>query len=284
MSPDCFRSIVRYLKKKYQIVQLEEYLLNPGNYKKEKPFGAIVFDDGYKDYLKYAYPVLKDEQCPSSMYVVVDSVNTGIAPWTYNLDYVIINTKKQSLTIDHERMPKEMQKNNWESIAERIEFGKRLKPLLKTLSNSNRMEIYQQILSALDDVELSAGLMLSWEELYYLKEEGVEIGSHTMSHPLLSMVEDDLTLNKELKNSFLLLKEKLGVAPLTISYPNGSYDQKVIQIAQEVGYRFGLAVKQRSYREQNNLFEIPRIDMYDGHLWKVRLKLYSVRDCLDRIF
>jgi peptidoglycan/xylan/chitin deacetylase (PgdA/CDA1 family) len=80
-------------------------------------------------------------------------------------------------------------------------------------------------------------LPLGWPELEYLAESGWEIGSHTVSHPLLTAVDDD-RLTQELRESRVAITTRLGECA-SLSYPYGVADERVVTEAGRCGY--GLA-------------------------------------------
>jgi hypothetical protein len=65
--------------------------------------------------------------------------------------------------------------------------------------------------------------------------------------------------------------------PLAISYPIGSFDERVTRLATQAGYKYGLAVEQKFYRyQQDGLMAIPRVELYQEPWWKVSLRLNGV--------
>lgn len=269
MSPKQFERTLMYLKKRYKIVSLEETLKKDSKFSTNtKPLAAVVFDDGYKDFLDFAYPILKKMGIPSSMYIVVDSVNSGMPPWTYMLDYSFTKTKVLSLNIHTNKLPSNLRLTKWKSDSERISYGKSLKPILKKMSNRDRKEIFNQVLEDFNDIKFPKDLMLSWKEIKYLHDSGVTIGSHSLTHPLLGSIKREEEIKYELKTSFNIIKKEIG-KPLSISYPIGSYNEAVKKIAQKVGYKYGLAVNHTIYNSNiNDNYEIPRIDLYTENYYK----------------
>lgn len=277
LSPERFDAIISYIKSKYQLVQLEQHILNNAPDQKSKRLAAILFDDGYKDFIQYALPILKKHQAPTSMYIVTDCVANQIPPWTYVLDYHFINSKKLVLKLDKNILPIHLQQSSFKDNNSRINFAKEFKPFLKTIPNAQRLQLYQQVIASLNDVVVSPNLMMGWDDLKQIKNEGVEIGSHSVSHPLLAKIETEDEIKAELQNSGNLIFEKLGHFPITISYPIGSYNKNVKQIAINCGYKMGLAVNQISYNpSQQDLFEIPRIELYNESLLKTKLRISGI--------
>ena len=90
IDPDHFENILKYIIKKYSVLQLEDFFLNRYNQKFKKPIACIVFDDGYKDFINYALPILYKHKCPTSLYIVTECADKNIPPWTYVLDYMFL--------------------------------------------------------------------------------------------------------------------------------------------------------------------------------------------------
>jgi len=288
LSPERFDEILKYLKSKFEIHHAEKILsLTPALSKRkgaEKPLAAIAFDDGYKDFIEYALPILKKHNLPSSMYVVTSSVESGIPPWTYVLDNALANTKKENLEIDTSLLPSELKKTSWKNEADKIAFAKKFKPYLKQVSDTARRTIFEQAIHSLNDVEAPQNLMMTWREINEIKTAGTVIGSHTVSHPLLAKIENDTEIENELSVSAKNIKENTGEFPVTISYPIGSFDERVKNIAQKTGYKFGLAVEQKTYEStKQDLFEVPRIELYNEPLLKTKLRINGTLEKIKKV-
>ena len=90
MKPFMFESIIRQLVKKNKVVLLEDILLNPEAFSKNSnQYVTISFDDGYKDNIDFAAPILKKNNCPASFYIVTNSIDTNTPTWTYLVDFII---------------------------------------------------------------------------------------------------------------------------------------------------------------------------------------------------
>ncbi len=107
---------------------------------------------------------------------------------------------------------------------------------------------YDHVVSALKRKNMkgiflvSAGLVgeshqMNWSQLKNLISEGFEIGSHGLIHQPLSDVTHH-ELWKELSKSKSILEEKLGVKVTSFSVPRGYYQDRIREVALEVGYRF----------------------------------------------
>jgi peptidoglycan/xylan/chitin deacetylase (PgdA/CDA1 family) len=284
MKPHHFERIIKYLERKYEIISLEGFLSNPGNYKKDRPLATILFDDGYKDNIEYAAPVLAAHQCPASFYIVTGCIDDNKPTWTFLLDNAIQNTRKAEIELDFSFVPDTFKRVN---IGKGLKLASvtGLKPWMKNLSNQYRKQVLQEILYQCYDVPMPENKMMNWGDIRQLDSFGFIIGSHTDTHPLLASLSDENEIRDELVISYRKIIDQVRKQPQSISYPVGSYDQRVLKIAADCGYRFGLAVEQRLYKfPSENIFAIPRIELYQEPWWKTKLRIDGVYSTLKKVW
>ena len=101
---------------------------------------------------------------------------------------------------------------------------------------------------------------MGWDELRGLVEHGVEIGSHTVSHPHLPLLSD-AEIENELADSRARLEDGLSRPCRFLAYPFGEHDERVRAAAQRVGYvaAFALASTATGSRDP---YALPRVDLY----------------------
>jgi peptidoglycan/xylan/chitin deacetylase (PgdA/CDA1 family) len=102
-------------------------------------------------------------------------------------------------------------------------------------------------------------LTMPWDTLRELAARGVEIGSHTASHPHLVELGDD-ELRRELAGSRERIEDELRRPCRFVSYPYGEDDRRVRAAAQSAGYEAGYTV--RRPRRRAGEFCLPRVDIY----------------------
>jgi peptidoglycan/xylan/chitin deacetylase (PgdA/CDA1 family) len=89
-------------------------------------------------------------------------------------------------------------------------------------------------------------LPLSWDHVDKMLESGIfSVGSHTLSHPLLTEV-DPATAKEEIISSRLVLEQKLGRPIVSFCPPAGDLNRDTISYMREAGYRLGVVTPQRS--------------------------------------
>ncbi|MFA6149741.1 MAG: polysaccharide deacetylase family protein [Chitinophagaceae bacterium] len=285
MDPVLFERVIKSLNKSHHCIRFEDFFRDRKNFENaSKPLCAMVFDDGYKDFIEYALPVLSKYNVPSSMYVVSSCVESQLPPWTYQLDYCFNHSGKLSFDLETSLLPENLKNTNWNSAQERINFGKTLKPFLKKIPDQNRRHITAQIIASADDVKIPDNLLMTWKEINQIIAEGVEVGSHTHTHPLLAKIESEAIIKEELNESFRLIKQNCNIEPYTISYPIGSYNASVMKLSQEAGYKIGLAVDQKFYStESDDIFSIPRVELYNENWIKTSLRMSGVYTSIKKL-
>ena len=116
-------------------------------------------------------------------------------------------------------------------------------------------------------------VVMSKEQIRQLDKEGLEIFSHTLSHPVLTEIEDD-RLEAELVESKKLLEGIVGHKVIGISYPHGAYDDRVYKAVQEAGYKVGFTIEPSIINSATNCLEIGRVSVSPkDSLIKFRLKV-----------
>ncbi len=78
---------------------------------------------------------------------------------------------------------------------------------------------------------------MSLEELKTIRDAGMWIGSHSLSHPFLTKIKDAAALRRQIFESKRILEEKLGVPVTAFAYPFGQYDKEIVSLVREAGYR-----------------------------------------------
>jgi peptidoglycan/xylan/chitin deacetylase (PgdA/CDA1 family) len=148
---------------------------------------------------------------------------------------------------------------------------------MKTLSNPERLQVFESLKKAFSDVEIPGDKMMNWDDIRQLSSYGFIVGSHSTSHIPLVRIENDDELWQELKGSGEAIRSQLGTFPNTISYPNGNCDDRVREYAGKAGYKYGLIVGQRFYNtDLDPNMSIPRLELYNEPFFKVKLRMSGI--------
>lgn len=97
---------------------------------------------------------------------------------------------------------------------------------------------------------------MTWNQVDEMAAAGVEIGSHTLTHPRLSSLGDE-QLAQELLDARQAIRERLGRCDV-IAYPFGDWDARVAAAAGAAGYRFAFTMPRRG-QAGGGLLSLPRV-------------------------
>lgn len=102
---------------------------------------------------------------------------------------------------------------------------------------------------------------LTPENIVEMEQGGMSFGSHSVTHRALGEL-DQATVYDELVNSKAVLESVLGKKVDAIAYPRGSYNERVVQIAKNVGYNIGFTVREGICLKDSPEFELRRIPIF----------------------
>ena len=102
---------------------------------------------------------------------------------------------------------------------------------------------------------------LEWAQAREMQAEGLEMGSHTYSHPNLIRLSPD-KVEAELRVSKEILEDRLGAPVDLLAYPFGKpkrqLDETTVAVARESGYAHAVAILSRSVRPEDSPLSLPR--------------------------
>jgi peptidoglycan/xylan/chitin deacetylase (PgdA/CDA1 family) len=217
LPPAIFEAQIRFLRKHYRIVSIDELyagLRNPASFEQSV---TITFDDGYRDLYTQAFPILQKYKIPATIYLTVDAIESGYAAWYDRIFVALQSFPGNQLDVMLER-PRAFQ---LDSFAARINAGVEIIGYLRTVSNERRLQwcaSFEEAVPVSSD-EL-ANCMLTWEQVKTMHQGGISFGSHTMTHPVFSRVPLP-EMERELRNSKELIESKIGSPVRDFAYPFG---------------------------------------------------------------
>lgn len=102
--------------------------------------------------------------------------------------------------------------------------------------------------------------LLDWDELRQLARAGVEIGSHTASHPHLTALSPEDVVREAARSRATIIRE-VGVEPAAIAYPYGDSDAVIRRLAGGAGYAYGVTAESRRAALVDDPLGLPRIEV-----------------------
>jgi peptidoglycan/xylan/chitin deacetylase (PgdA/CDA1 family) len=253
-----FEKLIAYLKNKYPILSLEDWLSG-----QRKTSGVILtFDDGWQDNYLLAFPVLKKHRVPATIFVAASFIGTQKEFWQVKL---FRQLQKLSL-VEIQSWPDSELKKRITGIFKAGFSPDTYRLLVRYLKSKPKKELeslLEPLLSRDSQQPEPAGL--GWEEIKEMRQSGIDFGSHTLNHIILT-VENDETVVKELRLSKQILEEHLGQPVRYFAYPSGEYDERAKALVRQAGYIAAFSTKEDVNTCWTNPLELRRIEMEENKL------------------
>jgi peptidoglycan/xylan/chitin deacetylase (PgdA/CDA1 family) len=234
MPESVFREEVRWLADRCRVLPLGDALTQlaacGGS---APPIVSLTFDDGHYDSHDVAAPILAEAGVHGTFFVAVDAVRTqgllwfdrAVLLWLEVPCELLVNAVQEVLARPRPEA------NRMSTVAQWLR-------LLKGIETESR----SRILADLGDYQLPENSTarfrcMTVEEVIALHRQGHEIGSHTLTHPILPRLSD-AELLRELRQSRDEVGTWLGANVCGLCYPNGDYDARVVRVARSSGYHY----------------------------------------------
>jgi peptidoglycan/xylan/chitin deacetylase (PgdA/CDA1 family) len=122
---------------------------------------------------------------------------------------------------------------------------------------------------------------LTWADVRSMHQLGMTVGGHTVTHCNLTLLGPE-ALRQELRHSRERIEAEVGVPCRHLCYPQGLYDERVIEAAKECGYRTGVTASQGFNRCRDNLYALRRWGM-QAEPYKVIRMITGMDDAVQRV-
>ena len=266
-----FERQMRHVARNYRVLPLEELVdrLQRGGLPRNAL--AITFDDGYRDNLTHAAPILARLGLPATIFLATGFIGTAEVPWVDRLAHGL-----KKCAADSVRTPwgKEL---DLAGVAARLRAMERTLEYFKGVPDEERHRALEALLAALGVTDQRAfkNLMLSWDDVHALQGLGFTIGAHTVNHPILSRVTPQRAWT-EILGSRTMIESACGTAPRAFAYPNGGaadYTDTVRRLVREAGFSCAVTTRFGLNTPNTNPWELRRGGPWEHHLPTFALKL-----------
>ena len=232
LRPEWLDEQLSYLTRHYEIISLSRLVQC---LEQQKPVPAqsavITFDDGFRDNLTNALPVLQRHRVPATIFLVTGCVSQGELPWPQRLGFIVQCTTRSRLLLAAAGLPREVVLDDG---ASRRRVYLALKHHAGTLPRAAR-EAFLNELAAQADVAPPRDRMLTWEDARAMQAQGVDFGAHTYSHPWLSELPWE-EAKEEMERSRVALGEELGIERPPFCFPAGKYSPALMSLVPQLGF------------------------------------------------
>lgn len=220
---------------------------------------SITFDDGYADNYTNALPILKQFGLTATFFIASGYLDGG-RMWNDTVIEAIRSFPQSQLDLS------EIDLGCFDlSTPElRSECAKQIIIKIRHLDYRQRLSKTQYIEQCAKD--LPDNLMLSSGQLKTLVEFGMEIGGHTVTHPILATLTDEQVMS-EVKENKIHLETLLNVPIRLFAYPNGKPEQDYLlkhpALLATCGYRAAFSTISGVAVKSSDSWQLPRISLWD---------------------
>lgn len=273
VAPKHFAEHLKILQQNYRVLSLHDLLRSLKNTRLPKRGVVLTFDDGYADNFWNAKPLLEKYEIPATVFVASGSVD-GNGFWWDELERAVLQQGKlpKSLKLNVQGRSYEWPTTN---SSERRNVYMAVHQILQPLSTFDRNQVLTELFvwANIDQTGCLDCRALTTNELIQLSEsEFIDIGAHTMTHPLLSAMSKSGQFT-EIAGSRQKLEEVLATRVDTFSYPYGKYNSETVDIVKAAGFRMALTTETNPLEVGANPFQLGRFEVnnWEGEAFKHHL-------------
>ncbi len=265
-----FEQVLAVLQKYFEFVSLDEAVAMLSGETPIRPYCAVLtFDDGYKNNFTSALPCLEKHHIPAVFFIPTGHITSKKNLWFDILDYVVQCDQHEtfrlslgSSTVVFERKDKRHLQRQFQNFLYR--YNKQFQ--------GNDYEFQKKIFDQLESIGAQTGdgsfatldedprtSLMSWSEVRKAAQrEKILIGSHTVDHLKLATLGND-QIRQQLEQSRKDIEQNTGTPSRYLCYPNGNFDDKVIRIARECGYRAAVTTESHLNEVGAELYRLSRL-------------------------
>ena len=237
---------------------------------------AITFDDGYADNFHVALPLLKKHGLPATVFVATGFLDGGIM-W----NDAIIETVRRAPGEVLDLQSLGLGRHVISATAQRRAAIDTLLGRIKYVEAAERVDLVARCVDTVG-VKLPNDLMLQSSELLQLHAAGVDIGAHTINHPILARIPATKA-KYEIEEGKAALEHLLETKVSLFAYPNGKpgtdYLPEHVDMVRAAGFRAALSTVWGAAGLGSDIYQVPRFTPWDrtklkfamrmaGNLWK----------------
>lgn len=236
VEPDLFGEQLQLLCDRYRVISLSE--LRSALARAEPLTRAVVltFDDGYRDNLDVAKPLLEKHALPATIFITTAYIGSNRDFWWEELEAFCGASGLESAPL-------------WEEL--------RARP------HRERSARLDSLWASAGIAKPAASLTLEREELERLAEGGlISLGAHTVTHPHLSRLTREQQ-REEIEASRAYLRDVVGNPIDDFSYPHGDFTEETIEVVRAAGFETACTVHSGPVTRDSSPFDLPRLQVWN---------------------
>jgi peptidoglycan/xylan/chitin deacetylase (PgdA/CDA1 family) len=231
---------------------------------------SITFDDGYADNATVAAPILKRHGVSATVFITSGYLGGG-RMWNDTVIEAIRGTEISALNLSF------MDGNSLKlsNVMDRQQAIAKIIGNIKHLPGAERLAASEEVALACR-VRLPDNLMMRPEQVRALAASGIDIGAHTVTHPILATLPDDAA-RYEISQGKLDLEELIEKPVDLFAYPNGrpkiDYLPRHVEMVKAAGFGAAMATSWGASGAKADFFQLARFTPWDNNMLLFNLRL-----------
>jgi len=280
VTPEHFAEQLQILKDAFTVVSLRDLRLALRDRRIVDRTVAITFDDGYADNLYNARPLLDTYELPATIFLTTGNITCTREFWWDELEQLLLNDRplphklilatnagEHSWDLSSEPDKQYMKTTRaWEGKpGSRMSVFHDIWESMLRLPSDEQNSVLEQLI-AVSETPLtvrSSHRSLAAGEIQTLAQHGlIDIGAHTVSHPLLTAHSESVQ-RKEIEDSKTQLEELASTHISCFAYPFGDHNETSTRLTRELGFECACTTVENTVWRFSDPFRVPRLAVED---------------------
>lgn len=281
--PDRFEQQLGRLKRKFDVVSIDELVHSLLQRTLRKNMVAITFDDGFADNYSNAAPLLEWYRLPATFYIATNALKHPQMYWWDELQAIILNNQHLPFCLDirigsedfsfHFRRHSHLSCKVMQEITcwrygmpvpnERIALYLGLWQRMQPLTHEDQRAILDQLRAWAGTSRVcdAHSAVMGTYQVQKLSASGLfSIGAHTVNHAMLG-AQDEAVQAYEVQQSKREIEKLLGKNIHGFAYPYGNYNATTKSLLREAGYQYAVSTESRVVTSAEDLYALPRVQV-----------------------
>jgi peptidoglycan/xylan/chitin deacetylase (PgdA/CDA1 family) len=255
-----FSRILGWIKSWFNVLPLDVAVDRLKQHKLPPRAAVITFDDGYADNRTIALPILQQHGLTATFFIATGFLDGG-RMWNDTVIESVRLCQKDSLDLT----PLELGRHNIATTSAKRNAIQSIIGKIKYLPVAERVKLSDEI-AKVAGARLPDNLMMTSAQLIEMRAAGMQIGAHTVSHPILASIAPEQA-REEISASKNSLEQLLGKKITLFAYPNGKpgvdYKPEHAALVRELGFDAAVSTAWGAASSSADVYQLPRFTPWD---------------------
>ena len=266
-----FDRLMTRVARQYRVLSLGDALSHLQQRTLPRRALVITFDDGYADNAELALPILKRHGLTATVFVTTGFLDGGCM-WNDRIIHMFRRCTHDSVDLAALGLPV----LPLASVAQREHTIVTVLKCIKYMPLGDREQALSRVAAATGVASHPQGLMMTTAQVQQMHRAGIELGGHTVHHPILTEL-DRASAGAEIAQGRDRLQQMVDAPIEVFAYPNGrpgqDYAAEHVQLVRQAGFKGAVTTAPGTSAPGDDLFQLPRFSPWDTDpdRWAARL-------------